>query len=472
MLSLKGSSINLDFSEHINEIEDFIENQHNEEAVEKSFKIVEKCFDYLYERLFTTLNLDLQQEIINKIKEDFKGRKFYDLMIGEKLRIFEDFKLLSHLDIHLDKIVNTKELLKLNKLRVDSTHQKRKITKGDATFAYSTVLRFLEKVGYSSFISKSKKGKLEKKVILTDIQNRDYVEFIGREKKIEELKTLLLHKKVHVLSIDGIGGVGKSALALEIAYQLKEEKSFEAIIWVSAKKNRLTYKGVVEIDNSFVNLEDLFDKILKTFKENDFLKLGNFETKQNMVLELLKENHCLIVVDNLETIDDDSIIPFLIDINFPIESKVLITSRKRIGQVEYVVYLKEFNLDETRKYIQSQLKYRSYNGLCPEGIIREIYDKTGGIPLAIKMIIPWIIEGKIRDKLIKEIDEETDILKFCFNRVYSKFLSDEEKKLFCIISIAPAEIDKSALKFISDSKEEKFNESMSHLINYSQTPIF
>jgi tetratricopeptide (TPR) repeat protein len=168
----------------------------------------------------------------------------------------------------------------------------------------------------------------------------------------------------------------------------------------------------------------------------------------------------------LETIEDDNLKNFLIDIKFPIESKVLITSRKRLGQVEHVVYLDKFNYEETRKYVLSQLKHRSYSA-CKEELIQDIHRKTGGIPLAIKVIIPWIIEGKIKDKLERDIDEDTDILKFCFDRVYTEFLSSDAKKLFCILSLAPTEISEAALRFISGLKDKSFNESLSSLINYS-----
>lgn len=184
-------------------------------------------------------------------------------------------------------------------------------------------------------------------------------------------------------------------------------------------------------------------------------------------MEILKENHCLLIVDNLETIYDENLKNFLIDLRFPIESKVLITSRKRLGEVEYVEYLEKFELKDTQKYIESQLKARHFSRKCSEGLLLDIHEKTGGIPLAIKIIIPWIVEGKVKDNLEVDISKETDILSFCFDKIYNEFLDEDAMRLFVILSLAPAEMTEAALRFISGLDDTKYNASLGALITYS-----
>ena len=461
-------------------IEKFLNEGHYEEAIEKSFKIVEKCLETLYKQVFLNLNLETQLTLLNDLKDNYSGKNFNDLTIGDKLKFFDVNKIPSYLKINLSKEVNPKTLLALNTIRVDSTHQKREITKGDAYYCYSIILRFLEKIDAKELLEISEKVSLkqiisdvvkEKNYIPENLPHRDYIEFIGREKEIEEIIRLLEHQKVHVLSIDGIGGVGKSSLALEVGYKLKENNLFEALIWVSAKQNRLTYKGIEEIENTLGNKEDLFDEILKVFNEIDFIKLGSIETKEKKVLEILKENHCLLIVDNLETVHDENLKNFIIDLRFPIESKVLITSRKRLGEVEYVKYLEKFELEDTQKYIKSQLKARDFGRKCSEGLLLDIHKKTGGIPLAIKIIIPWIVEGKVNENLEVDISEVTDILSFCFDKIYNEFLDKDAKKLFVILSLAPTEITEAALRFISGLDDTKYDTSLGALIKYSLVSI-
>jgi tetratricopeptide (TPR) repeat protein len=467
----------LDLTIDLVKVEKFIQAGDYGEAIERSLKILEKILIHLFEKVFTKLSLNLQLKIINEMNELFSGKKFDKLYIGSKLKIFNTYKLLSHLNIHVTKEVNINEFLKINDLRVQSIHDpNREMTAGEARYAQALILRFIELIGFESISdnidSKEIKKKLsysskQDKLVLQNLPNKDYIQFIGRKKKIENIISLLLHENVHVLAIDGIGGVGKSALALEIAYTLKKDKIFDAIVWVSAKKDRLTYKGIVDFDIKFDTLEDLLNEILNVFDEGEFLKHGTLDSKKSKVLSILKENRCLLIVDNLETIDDENIKDFIIDVNFPIESKVLITSRKRLGQVERIVYLERFSQEETGSYIKSRLEEKGYKDLCSEELINDIHNKTGGIPLAIKLTIPWIIEGRIKDKLVLELDKETDILKFCFDRVYNSFLSDEAKKLFCIIAQAPTEINEAALRFISEIPDDHFNQSLSSLQNYS-----
>src|SRR6266508_4310873 len=77
---------------------------------------------------------------------------------------------------------------------------------------------------------------------------RDYESFVGRQKELSEVRRLLgPRSRAFVVTIDGIGGIGKSALVLESAYgfvdqyaTLPEDERFEAIIWVSAKRTYLT----------------------------------------------------------------------------------------------------------------------------------------------------------------------------------------------------------------------------------------
>jgi site-specific recombinase XerD len=160
----------MQFNEDINKIEDFLDNGHYEEAIERSFKIVEKCLEDLYEKIFTKLSVDIQLKILEDIKKNHQGKRFNDLMIGEKLKIFDSYKLISFLNINLNKEVNPKKLLELNTLRVDSSHQKRKITKGEAYYSYSICLRFIEKIGYNSIVSKKAPKKFIK--ILKNQKNK------------------------------------------------------------------------------------------------------------------------------------------------------------------------------------------------------------------------------------------------------------------------------------------------------------
>ena len=64
--------------------------------------------------------------------------------------------------------------------------------------------------------------------------------FIGRKQELSRLLEYLSpENRDYRCAITGVGGVGKSALALEAAWRCVEQKKFDAVIWFSAKKEFL-----------------------------------------------------------------------------------------------------------------------------------------------------------------------------------------------------------------------------------------
>ncbi len=384
------------------------------------------------------------------------------------LRIFKEHKILSfNKTFTLSRITDLDNIFIINDLRVESTHPTKvdkkfkEITKGLSYFSYAVTLEFLSALNMLPIDY----GK-ERAQIFNNLPPSDCIEFIGREHQVQEVVDALMNERFPIVSIDGIGGVGKSTLAIECASKLAEKSIFDAIIWLGAKKQKLTSEGIKDIENSFENLEDLFTVVLKAFGASDFLEY-NFETKKAKVLEILQNNACLMVIDNLETIEDQNLKRFLID-DLPPLPKTLITSRERLGELEKVVWLKEFSLDETGKYIHSQLKHRGYTEPITDILIKRLHAASGGIPLALRISIPWIIEGKLGPGTSEDkVFEKSEVLKFCFEKVFNDFLDEDTKNLFLMMSVSPSDISESALKFISGLSEEKFTTNVNSLIKYS-----
>jgi len=93
-------------------------------------------------------------------------------------------------------------------------------------------------------------------------------EFVGRKEELEEVLRILRpypHSQYPLVTIDGIGGVGKTALALAVAYRyvrefenLDEAERFKTVVWTSAKKSNLTPTGIVTRQQS------LIDKVVRS----------------------------------------------------------------------------------------------------------------------------------------------------------------------------------------------------------------
>lgn len=72
--------------------------------------------------------------------------------------------------------------------------------------------------------------------------------FVGRTDQLQHLKQKIFETDSRgIMSVLGLGGVGKSRLALELAYQVKSEHPQHSIFWIQAAEQLTFEKDVLEI---------------------------------------------------------------------------------------------------------------------------------------------------------------------------------------------------------------------------------
>ncbi|HUW11258.1 MAG TPA: ATP-binding protein, partial [Anaerolineae bacterium] len=175
----------------------------------------------------------------------------------------------------------------------------------------------------------------EPRKVYHNLPQPDYGTFIGREEELKQVHRLLSPQSRHFLvTIDGIGGIGKSALALEVAHRylrdydrLPPEERFEAIIWTSAKSSVLTADGIAPRQQVARTLDDIYTTIAVTLEREDITHTRS-EDQAGLVSRALTQQRTLLVVDNLETVDDERVNVFLRELPSP--AKTIVTTRHRI----------------------------------------------------------------------------------------------------------------------------------------------
>ena len=162
--------------------------------------------------------------------------------------------------------------------------------------------------------------------------------FVGRKTEINEIIDRVYSDLDRIITITGAGGVGKTALALEVAKSILDDPNspFESIIWFSAKEERLTEIEIVPIEPDIKDLEQLINDILEIIDKDTFENYQQVNIPIEYCVEFLykrfKEHNYLLIIDNLETIlEKELLIKFIEDV----PCKVLITSRMGLGKMSF-----------------------------------------------------------------------------------------------------------------------------------------
>ncbi|OIQ18718.1 MAG: hypothetical protein BM557_07300 [Flavobacterium sp. MedPE-SWcel] len=265
--------------------------------------------------------------------------------------------------------------------------------------------------------------------------------FIGRTKDVEEIKKLIFSNKV--VSILGDGGIGKTALAVKVAYDLidmKEKCPFELIIWTSAKTTMLTSKGIEEIYTAITDYTGLISIISDRIDSN--VEINKLES----IIEYLELFKTLIIIDNLETIQSEEVRDFIR--HAQTKCNIVITSRIGLGELEYPRTLSGLTENECARLIREIARIRNSDILLklPQSTLAEISSKLYYNPLAIKWFVSTVEMGVSPQEVLNNKD---DLLNFCLTNVYEK-LSDGAIKVLNTIRSSRRELSNAEILYLSD----------------------
>jgi hypothetical protein len=233
----------------------------------------------------------------------------------------------------------------------------------------------------------------------SQLPGKSYRELVGRDARLGEMMAALRDPAGKwIVAVDGIGGIGKTALARESAERCLTEHLFDMVVWERASNEEEIRKG-----NIPMTFETALDAIGRKLGAPDVTHLKGAE-KEARVRALLRKQRVLVVLDNLETAREpqNDIARQLRALLGP--SKALLTSRHRFQGEFYTIHLSGLDEDGALSFTRQEAKEKGIHQVAAAdpSELKQIFRATGGSPLALKLVVgqlDYLPLDKVLDQL-------------------------------------------------------------------------
>jgi len=279
--------------------------------------------------------------------------------------------------------------------------------------------------------------------------------FVGRETELYETNQLLKNADCRLLTLVGVGGIGKTRLAVQLAKG--QQQTFLDGVW-------------------FVNLQPLQsgNQIISVVMDAMGIVPSGHDTLENQLLQYLHEKKILLLFDNFENVLDSVGILIKILQHVP-EIKLLVTSREALGLPEERLYPLEglptpqsYETDNIESSAAVELFVERARQVRPDfsladnspSVVR-ICQLVEGLPLAIEIAASWIktlrcseITAEIQQNLnfltsnLRHVPERHRSMQAVFAQTWLH-LTDDEQAIFKKLAVFRGGFRREAVESIS-----------------------
>ncbi len=308
---------------------------------------------------------------------------------------------------------------------------------------------------------------------LPHVPVQPYHRLVGRDEIVQTVSDhLLAHDAPRMIVISGLGGIGKTAVAHAVVRRVMTQPRFEAALWQSVKSEEFISTSISRRQAITSLGEALLGYGRQIGLPEDALQSNRLEAA---LKQEWQSRAYLIVLDNLETL------PALAHVTRELHhltggssrSRVLITSRKRIVDEPYLIDHQVRGLSEPATYelLRDEAEQRGATSLleAEARLWQQIYTVTGGMPLAIKLIVSQYLLGipldETLERLTRAVDEEA-LYRFIYFDLWTRLPLNAQKLLVGAASASNALL-RGMLIEASEVTPEAFSAAVPELVRAS-----
>ncbi len=298
----------------------------------------------------------------------------------------------------------------------------------------------------------------------------DYVRLFGIEALTARVANVLSEPDgPPLVALDGLGGIGKTTLALAVADRLASTDTFADILWVSARQTQLLLTGEIRpVSQPVLTFDALLSRLATQVGRDDLLGLDE-ERKRRVLYEIFHDTPHLVIVDNLETMSDyRALAPRLRPMAG--STRFLLTTRRSMSEYAFVhsFHIPPLSLTDSIALLQHELERYGRRDKPPSiESLSQVYRIVGGLPLALKLVagqLRHLPTGMVLDDLRSAKGEAASSLyTFIYRRTWALLDEPARHLLLDMLTISPDGEDLDWLRLISDLPDEQLEQAIAQL---------
>ncbi len=307
---------------------------------------------------------------------------------------------------------------------------------------------------------------------------RPYDRLVGRDDLVAALAAHLGDPVARpVVVVSGLGGIGKTALAYEVASRVMAAGHFERLAWTGARSEEFVGVAIRARGEQPINLHSILIDLAQQLGFSGLASLAP-EMLQRRLRGAVRQGDCLIVLDNLETLaaarDVARALHALVSpaAGSP-PSKVLITSRERLVDEPFVFdqFVRGLSEPDAVALVELEARNRGAGAVLGDdaALGRRIHAVTGGMPLALKLIVSQYLLGIGLGAELARLESATDeeqLYRFIYFSLWEK-LSREAQKVLVGAATFGTSAQRGMLMRVSQVEESAFDPAIADLVRAS-----